>query len=250
MSAVRGRPPPGPSRRSGRRAHRRRHLHRQRHPRLPRPQRRLDQEPRRREGGHPAELPGRPRGAEAGVAQPPRLARPGPPSPTPATGPSSPSSVRASCTPSSPRTSTACTRPPAATRPASSRSTAPSARWSAWTAASGRPMERALDRVRAGEDDPACRTCGGILKSATISFGQSLVADDLGSGRAGRPGVRPAARRRLDAGRLPHLRRRADRPAPGRAGRHRQRRAHPVRRPRRRRRRRLDQRGAPRDRRE
>src|SRR5690606_27558157 len=41
------------------------------------------------------------------------------------------------------------------------------------------PMERALDRVRAGEDDPPCRTCGGILKSATISFGQSLVPDDL-----------------------------------------------------------------------
>jgi NAD-dependent deacetylase len=41
------------------------------------------------------------------------------------------------------------------------------------------PMERALDRVRAGEDDPPCRTCGGILKSATISFGQSLVAEDL-----------------------------------------------------------------------
>jgi len=41
------------------------------------------------------------------------------------------------------------------------------------------PMERALARVRAGEDDPACRSCGGILKSATISFGQSLVAADL-----------------------------------------------------------------------
>ena len=41
------------------------------------------------------------------------------------------------------------------------------------------PMERALDRVRAGEDDPPCRTCGGILKSATISFGQNLVAEDL-----------------------------------------------------------------------
>ncbi len=40
-------------------------------------------------------------------------------------------------------------------------------------------MERALDRVRAGDDDPACRTCGGILKSATISFGQSLVAADV-----------------------------------------------------------------------
>jgi NAD-dependent deacetylase len=41
------------------------------------------------------------------------------------------------------------------------------------------PMERALDRVRAGEADPPCRSCGGILKSATISFGQNLVADDL-----------------------------------------------------------------------
>jgi NAD-dependent deacetylase len=40
-------------------------------------------------------------------------------------------------------------------------------------------MEVALDRVRAGEDDPACRSCGGILKSATISFGQALVAEDL-----------------------------------------------------------------------
>ena len=40
-------------------------------------------------------------------------------------------------------------------------------------------MEKALARVRAGEEDPACRTCGGILKSATISFGQALVPDDL-----------------------------------------------------------------------
>jgi NAD-dependent deacetylase len=40
-------------------------------------------------------------------------------------------------------------------------------------------MERALDRVRAGEEDPACRSCGGILKSATISFGQHLVLEDL-----------------------------------------------------------------------
>jgi len=36
------------------------------------------------------------------------------------------------------------------------------------------PMERALDRVRAGEADPPCRSCGGILKSATIAFGQQL----------------------------------------------------------------------------
>ena len=41
------------------------------------------------------------------------------------------------------------------------------------------PMEGALERVRAGEEDPPCHRCGGILKSATISFGQGLVADDL-----------------------------------------------------------------------
>jgi NAD-dependent deacetylase len=41
------------------------------------------------------------------------------------------------------------------------------------------PIERALARVRAGEEDPPCRSCGGILKSATISFGQNLVAEDL-----------------------------------------------------------------------
>jgi NAD-dependent deacetylase len=41
------------------------------------------------------------------------------------------------------------------------------------------PMERALARVRAGEEDPPCRSCGGILKAATISFGQSLVPEDL-----------------------------------------------------------------------
>jgi NAD-dependent deacetylase len=41
------------------------------------------------------------------------------------------------------------------------------------------PMDRALERIRAGEEDPPCRSCGGILKSATISFGQNLRADDL-----------------------------------------------------------------------
>lgn len=41
------------------------------------------------------------------------------------------------------------------------------------------PMQVALDRVAAGEDDPECRECGGILKSATISFGQNLVVEDL-----------------------------------------------------------------------
>lgn len=39
------------------------------------------------------------------------------------------------------------------------------------------PMPEVLERVRAGEQDPPCRKCGGILKSATISFGQPLVPE-------------------------------------------------------------------------
>jgi NAD-dependent deacetylase len=40
-----------------------------------------------------------------------------------------------------------------------------------------RPMEETLDRVRAGEEDPPCLLCGGILKSTTISFGENLVPE-------------------------------------------------------------------------
>jgi NAD-dependent deacetylase len=41
------------------------------------------------------------------------------------------------------------------------------------------PMADVLDRVDAGEDDPACSECDGIQKSATISFGQQLDPDVL-----------------------------------------------------------------------
>ena len=41
------------------------------------------------------------------------------------------------------------------------------------------PMDDALERVRAGEYDPPCRFCDGIIKSATILFGQGLVPADL-----------------------------------------------------------------------
>ncbi|MEX1128307.1 MAG: Sir2 family NAD-dependent protein deacetylase [Vicinamibacterales bacterium] len=37
------------------------------------------------------------------------------------------------------------------------------------------PMPDVLERVRAGEEDPPCERCGGILKSDTVSFGQPLV---------------------------------------------------------------------------
>ncbi|MFF4230511.1 NAD-dependent deacetylase [Streptomyces sp. NPDC001820] len=36
------------------------------------------------------------------------------------------------------------------------------------------PMAQALERVEAGEEDPPCRACGGILKSATVMFGERL----------------------------------------------------------------------------
>ncbi|MFL6113160.1 MAG: SIR2 family NAD-dependent protein deacylase [Catenulispora sp.] len=35
-------------------------------------------------------------------------------------------------------------------------------------------MAAALERIAGGEDDPACPDCGGILKSATIMFGQQM----------------------------------------------------------------------------
>lgn len=41
------------------------------------------------------------------------------------------------------------------------------------------PMLETLDRVRNGEADPSCLACSGILKSDTISFGQSLVPEVL-----------------------------------------------------------------------
>ncbi|MEQ8717582.1 MAG: Sir2 family NAD-dependent protein deacetylase [Acidimicrobiales bacterium] len=43
----------------------------------------------------------------------------------------------------------------------------------------GAPLQVAIDRVAQGEVDPPCRSCGGILKTATVSFGQSLDNDDL-----------------------------------------------------------------------
>lgn len=42
-----------------------------------------------------------------------------------------------------------------------------------------RPMREILDRVAGGEEDPPCTECGGILKSATVSFGQNLDPDLL-----------------------------------------------------------------------
>jgi NAD-dependent deacetylase len=46
-----------------------------------------------------------------------------------------------------------------------------------WECSDRRPMQETLDRVRAGETDPPCLVCGGIVKSDTISFGQSLIPE-------------------------------------------------------------------------
>ena len=46
-----------------------------------------------------------------------------------------------------------------------------------WTCGDKHPMQVTLERVRAGEADPSCLVCGGILKSDTISFGQALVPE-------------------------------------------------------------------------
>lgn len=42
------------------------------------------------------------------------------------------------------------------------------------------PMADALARVEAGEEDPPCLECGGILKSATVMFGERLDPVVLG----------------------------------------------------------------------
>jgi len=41
-------------------------------------------------------------------------------------------------------------------------------------------MRAVLDRVDAGEPDPPCLACGGMLKAATVMFGQVLDEDVIG----------------------------------------------------------------------
>jgi NAD-dependent deacetylase len=41
------------------------------------------------------------------------------------------------------------------------------------------PIDVALDRVREGDLDPHCERCGGLLKTATISFGQAMITADM-----------------------------------------------------------------------
>ena len=46
------------------------------------------------------------------------------------------------------------------------------------------PLDDVLARVADGDLDPHCRDCGGLLKSATISFGQALVDADITRAKA------------------------------------------------------------------
>jgi NAD-dependent deacetylase len=49
--------------------------------------------------------------------------------------------------------------------------------WKCLECETGGPIQDALDRVRGGEEDPPCPACEGIIKTATISFGQNLVPE-------------------------------------------------------------------------
>ena len=53
-----------------------------------------------------------------------------------------------------------------------------------WDCGEEGAMEAALERVRAGDLDPFCVRCGGVLKSATISFGQALDPEVMAKAEA------------------------------------------------------------------
>jgi NAD-dependent deacetylase len=46
------------------------------------------------------------------------------------------------------------------------------------------PLQDAFSRIEAGEPDPPCRDCGGILKTATVMFGEELDPAVLGQAAA------------------------------------------------------------------
>jgi len=41
------------------------------------------------------------------------------------------------------------------------------------------PMEEMVKRLEAGEEEPVCDHCGGVLKSATISFGEAMPTAEI-----------------------------------------------------------------------
>ena len=96
-------------------------------------------------------------------------------------------------------------------------------------ATANRPS-RCTSAVRSGEEDPSClkawdgEVCGGILKSAIISFGQSLVPEDLFRAETAAAECDLLLAVGTTLGRLPRRRAGADRRAARRRGGHRERR--------------------------
>jgi NAD-dependent deacetylase len=41
------------------------------------------------------------------------------------------------------------------------------------------PMIDVLNRIDEGEEDPHCKKCGGLLKAATISFGEAMPVEEM-----------------------------------------------------------------------
>ena len=163
--------------RADHRAHRRRHLDRLGHPRLPRPATacgRRTRRPRRWRRSSTTSPTPRSAGWRGRTGWRRRRGRP---SPTPATGPSSSSSGRG-------KLHAVVTQnvdglhQKAGTAAELVVEVHGTIWWTrCWDCQDRRPMAETLDRVRAGEDDPPCLVCGGILKSDTISFGQALVPE-------------------------------------------------------------------------
>ena len=161
------------------RAHRRRDLHRFGHPRLPRAERGVDHEPRPPRSSPPstttwairrgpAAVVAGPAG-EPGVGRraqrrPPRAGRPG-----------------------AARRAPGRRHPEHRPAPPEGRLVARAGDRGAREHGRGRLLDcgarsltqEALERLEAGDDDPACLVCGGILKTATVMFGQTLDPEVL-----------------------------------------------------------------------
>ncbi len=217
-----------------RRADRRRHLHRLGHPRLPRARRASGRRTRRPRSSRtstttcPIPRCAGWRGSSASSIPHGRRR------PTAVIRRWSISSVRGGCTRSSRRTSTACTSAPATHRGMVIEVHGTVHEYMCMSCGARGPMQKVLDRVRAGEDDPPCTDCNGILKSATISFGQALVPEVIDRAMDVSRRGRPLSRDRLDAAGVSRGRHRVARQGGRRPHRDRERRADGVRRGRRR----------------
>ena len=191
----------------GRRAHRRGHLDRVGHPRLPRAERRVDQEPGRREDRDARSTTWRDpevrrRAWQNRLKQRDVDAR----SRTPRTTRSSSSSARARCTSLVTQNVDglhhAAGQSPEIVVEIHGNVREAKCMSCGWRGPDGRRRSNACAPARR---TPRAEHCGGILKSATISFGENLVADDLERSQRGR-----GPRRRVPRAR--HVARRVSRP--------------------------------------